>query len=223
MKGKPYKVKPGNQVLLTVRDTGVGMDKKTRERIFDPFFTTKGMGRGTGLGLASVYGIVKAHGGHTDVGSKKGHGTTLSIYLPASENKVVEEREIPAEIFRGKGTILLVDDEDMVLDVGEEMLETLGYKVLLARSGKEAIRLYKASKKKIDMVVLDMIMPDMGGGETYDRMKEINPDIKVLLSSGYSIEGRATEILERGCDSFIQKPFNMRQLSQKIREILDSK
>jgi len=223
MRGKPYKVKPGNYVSLTVRDTGIGMDKGTMVRIFDPFFTTKGMGRGTGLGLASVYGIIKAHGGYIDGNSKKGHGSTFEIYLPASEKKVIEEKRLAIEVPKGKETILLVDDEEIVLDASEQMLEKMGYKVLVARSGKEAIELYKENKDKIDMVLLDMIMPGMGGGETYDRMKEVNPNVKVILSSGYSIDGRATEILERGCDGFIQKPFSMMELSQRIREILAKK
>jgi len=223
MAGKPYEPKPGNYVLLTVKDTGVGMDKETRERIFDPFFTTKGLAKGTGLGLTSVYGIIKAHGGYIDVESKKGQGTTFSVYLPATEKEVIKEKELPVEVLKGKETVLLVDDEDMIIDVGEQMLETLGYNILIARSGKEAIELYKESKDKIDMVLLDMVMPGVGGGETYDRMKEINPKVKVLLSSGYSIDGQATEILERGCSGFIQKPFNMGQLSQGIREILDVK
>jgi CheY-like chemotaxis protein len=220
---KPYKVKAGNYVLLTVRDTGIGMDKKTMERIFDPFFTTKGLAKGTGLGLASVYGIMKAHGGYIDVDSEKGKGTAFSIYLPTTEKEVKEERQLSGEILKGKGTVLLVDDEDMVLDAGEQMLKKLGYEVLLAEDGREAIELYNKSWDKIDMVLLDMIMPDMGGGETYDRMKEINPDIKALLSSGYGIDGQATEIVERGCDGFIQKPFDMKQLSKKIRQILDKK
>jgi len=224
MRGKPYEVKPGKYVLLTIRDTGIGMDKRTLERVFDPFFTTKGMGRGTGLGLASVYGIIKAHGGYIHIESKKRHGTTFDIYLPASEKEVeVEEKDLSEEILKGKETVLFVDDEDIVIDVGEEILMTLGYKALLARSGKEAIKIYKENKKKIDMVLLDMVMPDMGGGETYDRMKEINPNIKVLLSSGYSIDGQAEEILERGCNGFIQKPFNVKELSDKLREILDKK
>jgi CheY-like chemotaxis protein len=243
MRSKPYDAKPGDYVLLTVRDTGTGMDKKTQEKIFDPFFTTKGMGRGTGLGLASVYGIVKAHGGYIDVESKKGHGTTFTIYLPASsEKEVIEEKVLPKKILKGKESILLVDDEDIIIDVGEEMLKALGYKVLLAKSGKEAIEIvskaHRAKSKEQegkerhapsamppapDMVLLDMIMPDMGGGETYDRMKEINPDIKVLLSSGYSIDGQATEIIKRGCDGFIQKPFDVQGLSQRIRKILDRK
>ena len=144
--------------------------------------------------------------------------------MPASLKKaLIKEKGLPQKILKGKETILLVDDEDMVLDVGEEMLKTLGYKVLLAKSGKEAIELYNKNLDNIDMVLLDMVMPEMGGGEAYDRMKEISPDIKVLLSSGYSIDGQATEIIKHGCDGFIQKPFDMQGLSQRIRKILDRK
>jgi signal transduction histidine kinase/CheY-like chemotaxis protein len=221
MKGKPYTPKPGNYVLLTITDTGTGMDNKTIERIFDPFFTTKGMSKGTGLGLASVYGIVKAHGGYIDVDSQKGHGTTFSIYLPASDIEGTKEKELVTEVLKGKEGILLVDDEDVIIDVGHEILKTLGYEVHVARSGREAIDAYEANQDKIDMVILDMVMPDMGGGEAYDTLKRINPDIKVLLSSGYSLNGQAAEILQRGCNGFIQKPFNVTQLSQKLREILE--
>jgi PAS domain S-box-containing protein len=222
MKGKSYKAKPGNYVLLTVRDTGVGMDKKTIDRIFDPFFTTKGLARSTGLGLASVYGIVKAHGGYIDVESKRGQGTTFEIYLPATQKEVKEEKKFSGELVNGKGTILLVDDEETVIDVGEQMLKKLGYEVYLAKGGQEAIDVYKENKDRIDMVLLDIVMPGMSGGRTYDSLTEIDSDIKVLLSSGYDIEGKAKEILERGCDAFIQKPFNMRELSQELRKILDS-
>ena len=199
------------------------MDKATRERIFYPFFTTKEMGRGTGLGLASSYGIVKNHGGLINVYSEKGHGTTFNIYLPASQRQVIEEKKPSGNIVRGSETVLFVDDEDMIIEVAEELLEQLGYKVLIAGGGKEAIEIYEKNKEQIDIVILDMIMPDMSGSETYDRMKEIDPGIKVLLSSGYSINGRATKILDRGCNGFIQKPFNIEQLSQKITEILGKK
>ena len=222
MSRKPYKAKSGDYVLLTVRDIGMGMDKKTQARIFDPFFTTKGLAKGTGLGLASTYGIVKAHGGYIDVDSRKGHGTTFRIYLPASERKVEKPAKSAGHIIEGAGTILLVDDEEMVLDVGAQLLKTLGYTVLEAKGGREAVEIYRENKDRIDMVLLDMIMPDMGGGEAYDRMKKINPNIKVLLSSGYSIDGQATEIVDRGCDGFIQKPFNMKVLSQEVRKILDT-
>ena len=220
---KPFSMAPGSYVKISVTDTGVGMDKATREKIFEPFFTTKEMGRGTGLGLASAYGIIKNHGGFINVYSEKGHGATFSIYLPASEKEVTEEKKSAGEILKGSETVLFVDDEDMIIEIAEEMFEQLGYKVLIARSGKEAIETYEKNKDNIDIVLLDMIMPDMSGSDTYDRMKELDPDIKVLLSSGYSLEGRATEILDRGCNGFIQKPFKMKELSQKLREILDEK
>ena len=220
--GKPYGLKPGNYVKMTIADTGLGMGDTTQKRIFEPFFTTKEMGRGTGLGLASVYGIIKNHDGIINVDSKKGEGSTFTFYLPASEKEVVKEEEIPEEVLEGTEMVLLVDDEEMVLDVGEGFLKKLGYTALVARSGKEAIELYKENKDKIDMVILDMIMPQMGGGETYDRLKKINPNIKILLSSGYSINGQAKEIMKRGCEGFIQKPFDMGELSQKIREVLDN-
>jgi len=219
---QPYDVAPGKYVKLTVSDTGIGIDKKTQTRIFEPFFTTKEMGRGTGLGLASVYGIIKNHGGYINVYSEINQGTTFSIYLPASEKKpVAAAAEVSAPISRGTETILLVDDEQMILEVGRELLQELGYTVLPALSGPEALALYDQRRADIDLVIMDMIMPGMGGGETFDRLKAIDPEIKVLLSSGYSINGQATKILERGCDGFIQKPFNMQRLSEKIREILD--
>jgi PAS domain S-box-containing protein len=218
----PLGVEPGNYVKISVTDTGVGMDKATQERIFDPFFTTKEMGRGTGLGLASAYGVIKNHDGIIDVLSEEGKGTTVNIYLPASEKQIEAREGKPIDqIMRGTGTVLLVDDENVVLDVGKEMLEKIGYEALLATSGKEAIECYSRYRDKIDLVILDMIMPHMGGGETYDKMKENDPRVKVLLSSGYSIDGQATEILERGCDGFIQKPFNMKELSVRMKEILD--
>jgi PAS domain S-box-containing protein len=253
---KPFGLEPGRYVKISITDTGVGMDEVTQRRIFEPFFTTKEMGRGTGLGLASAYGIIKNHGGIINVYSEKGkarpprlspterddggQGTIFTIYLPASEKKVVEEEKVAVEILKGTETVLLVDDEDVIIDVAGEILKTLGYRVLVARGGKEAIEIvskaHRAKSKEQegkeryapsamppapDMVLLDMVMPDMGGGETFDRMKEINPDIKVLLSSGYSIDGQATEILKRGCDGFIQKPFSLKGLSQRMREILD--
>jgi two-component system cell cycle sensor histidine kinase/response regulator CckA len=221
MKTKPYDVKPGTYVLVTVRDTGVGMDEETMEHIFEPFFTTKGLSRGTGLGLASVYGAVKAHGGYIDVKSRRGIGTTFDIYLPASQEGITEEQELKGIMRNGTETILVLDDEEQILEVSKAMLETLGYTVYTANSGEKAIAMYREYHDAIDMVVLDMIMPDMGGGETYEKLKEINPTIKVLLSSGYSIDGQASEILQRGCDGFIQKPFTMEELSRNLRAILD--
>ena len=218
---KPYKVDPGRYVKISVSDTGVGIDKETQERIFEPFFTTKEMGRGTGLGLASVYGIIKSHGGYINVYSERERGTVFTIYLPATEKEIARETDAaPTPIVKGSGTILLIDDEKMILDVGIELLEELGYSVISAMSGSEAIEIFQKDQNKIDLIIMDMIMPGMGGGETFDRLKEIDAEVKVLLSSGYSINGQATKILRRGCDGFIQKPFNMNQLAEKVQGIL---
>jgi CheY-like chemotaxis protein len=220
---RPYHVKAGKYIKVTIADTGVGMDEKTRQRIFDPFFTTKEMERGTGLGLASVYGIVKNHEGFINVSSQIGKGTRFQVYLPATEKKVPEQHRPPETLLKGKETVLLIDDEDMVLDVGARMLNGLGYDVITANNGMEALEIYEKNQDNIDVIVLDMVMPKMNGGDTFDRIKEINPAAKVLLSSGFSIDGQAAEILDRGCNGFIQKPFNMQILSQKVRMVLDKK
>lgn len=217
-----FSVKGGNYVKISVTDTGIGMDEKTMKRIFDPFFTTKEMGRGTGLGLASAYGIIKNHGGIINANSMINKGTTFNVFLPASTEKIEKDKQYNQKTLKGAGTILFVDDEDMIIDVGCQILEKLGYDILTAGSGKEAIEVYKANKDEIKLVILDMIMPDIGGGETYDKLKKIDPEVKVLLSTGYSINGQASEIMERGCNGFIQKPFNVKQLSLKIRDVLNS-
>ena len=218
---RPYQVEPGKYIKISLTDTGIGMDKAIRKRIFDPFFTTKRMDRGAGLGLASVYGIIKNHGGFIDVYSAKGIGTTFKIHLPASEKEPVKEKNVCEKVLRGTERILFVDDEDIIIQVGKDMIESLGYEVRTAKNGKEAIEICKKNMDNIDMVMLDIIMPVMDGGETYDKLKEIKPDIKVLLSSGYGVNGQATEILNRGCNGFIQKPFDMKTLSKKIRSVLD--
>ncbi|MBU4067965.1 MAG: response regulator [Proteobacteria bacterium] len=222
---KPLEVKPGKYVRISVTDTGIGMDEQTASRVFDPFFTTKGVGRGTGLGLASAYGIIKNHGGMIHVYSEKGRGSTFNIYLPAVDAKaepILFHDE--GEVKTGKEeAILLVDDEAIILDVGEEILDALGYRVFLASGGNEAIEIYKENKDKIALVILDMVMPGMGGGETYKALKSINHDIKVMLSSGYNLGGEAAEIMKQGVNDFIQKPFTMTKLSHKIRNILEKK
>ena len=218
---KRYKPRSGDYILLKVSDTGTGMGQKVMDRIFEPFFTTKDLGRGSGLGLASVYGIIKGHGGYIDVESEKGRGAIFSIYLPASEKSIQKTLEIPERIMEGNENILLVDDEALVINVGVQLLKKLGYTVLEAQSGREAIKIFMEGNHAIDMVILDMVMPDMSGGEVYDRIKRIDSNVKVLLSSGYSIDGQATEILKRGCEGFIQKPYSMEDFSKKIREVLN--
>ncbi len=217
-----YDISPGIYIKVSVTDTGVGMDENTMQRIFDPFFTTKEMGRGTGLGLASAYGIIKGHGGAINAYSEKGHGTTFNIYLPASDQHVAS-REMPAQdILKGQETILVVDDEKIIADVTQGMLEQFGYQVLIARSGQEAIDIFRTNPDRIDLVIMDMIMPGMNGGEAYDRIKAIKPDVKVILSSGYSLNGMAKDIMSRGIKAFIQKPFRLGDLSRIIREVIGS-
>jgi len=230
-----YEALQDRYVRVTITDTGTGMDEATKQRIFEPFFSTKERGRGTGLGLSSVYGIIKSHGGFIRVSSEKRKGTTFELYFSVSGRKLSllqSESTIADAPSKGSETILLVDDESVILDVGGEVLTALGYNVVPAISGKEAIEILrqtmdesgrgKEKALKPDLVILDMIMPEMGGAETFDAIKKINPDIKVLLASGYSIEGQATKILASGCDGFIQKPYSMQQISRKIREILES-
>ena len=218
---KVFSVIPGNYVKFTITDTGIGMDAHTQKRVFEPFFTTKEKGRGTGLGLASAYGIIKNHGGLITVSSEKGLGTTFTVYLPASKQTAAVETKSPDPIVRGSGTILLVDDEQMILDVGSQMLTKLGYRVLTALNGREAIHVMENHPETIALVILDMIMPVMGGGETFDILKSKYPSLKFLLASGYAVDGQASEILSRGCNGFIQKPFNIEQLSQKTYQILN--
>lgn len=215
-----HDVRPGKFALISVTDTGIGMDAQTRKRIFEPFFTTKSMGRGTGLGLASCYGIVKGHGGIIEVVSRIGEGSTFNVYLPLSD-KDYSRKTVPNRIPRGKGTVLLVDDEATILSVGKELLEALGFDVFTAENGKDAIEIYERASEQIRLVILDMIMPEMGGGEVFDALKKLNPDVRAILASGYSLDGRPSKILARGCRGFIQKPFGIEELSSKIKEVLD--
>jgi two-component system, cell cycle sensor histidine kinase and response regulator CckA len=213
-------VTSGDYIKISITDTGVGMEEAVRKRIFDPFFTTKDKKRGTGLGLASAYGIIKNHGGFIDVKSAPGKGSTFYVYLPSIDKNPVNQEETKEQIIFGTETILLVDDEATVLDVGSQMLSKLGYKVLAANSGAAAIDIYRQNGDAIQLVILDMIMPGMNGSETFDCLKTIDTNVSVLLSSGYSINGEATAIMQKGCRGFIQKPFNLVQLSQKIRKSL---
>ncbi|MGB9772972.1 MAG: PAS domain S-box protein [Bacteroidota bacterium] len=215
------KALPGDYVEIRISDTGVGMDEKTRQRIFEPFFTTKERGKGTGLGLAVAYGIVRSHNGFTTVESTLGVGTTLKVYLPASESRAEaevakEQEEIPG----GSETILFVDDEDMVREMGEELLTGLGYRVLQAGSGEEAIELYRVRGKDIHLVILDLAMPKMDGEETFRRLKEIDPAVKVLIASGLIEPEPRRKMEEAGVAGFLLKPYRVGDLARTIREVL---
>jgi len=218
---KPYQAKPGRYAKVSVTDTGIGMDESICRRIFDPFFTTKEKARGTGLGLSSAYGIIKNHDGIIAVYSEVGQGTTFNIYLPVSH--VATYRDVPTEteLVKGSETILLVDDEDMIIKVAQAMLEKLGYRVIVAKDGEQAVDTVKRKGNEIDLVILDLIMPGIKGGKAFDLIHEIQPAMPVILSSGYSLNGQANDIIQRGCNGFIQKPFNISELSQKVQKILN--
>jgi PAS domain S-box-containing protein len=220
---EPLGLVSGRYVKISISDSGLGMDEATRNQIFDPFFTTEAMGRGSGLGLAAVYGVVKNHEGMIDVISEKGKGATFMIYLPSrepAEKEDQEKRAAPQETVVGNETILLVDDEEVIAELAKDVLSALGYRAMVAKGGREALEIYRKNRHSIDMVILDMVMPDLDGRQTFDLMRGINPDVKVLIASGYCQRGQASEMLDMGCKDFIQKPFNMKILSKKIREVL---
>jgi two-component system, cell cycle sensor histidine kinase and response regulator CckA len=215
--------KPGKYLLLAISDTGSGMDKEILDRMFEPFFTTKSVGGGTGLGLAMVYGIVKQHGGHITCESQPGHGTVFKIYLPAIEEQEIVSDELAEEpkLPGGTETILLVDDEDVVRDLGELILSESGYKVLTARNGKEALDIYRRERESISLVILDLIMPEMGGKQCMQELLKINPTMRVLVASGYASGGTARDAVQLGAKAFVNKPFNVAQLLQQVRTVLD--
>jgi two-component system cell cycle sensor histidine kinase/response regulator CckA len=196
------------------------MSKATLQRIFDPFFTTKKKGRGTGLGLASAYGIIKNHSGFITVCSEVGQGTTFNIYLPVSDKELRQHFPARSVLVKGSETVLLVDDEEIVMDVCKAMLENMGYLVIAARSGEQAVDAVRRKRREIDLVVLDMVMPGMDGGKTFDRIRKLQPTMPVILASGYAFNDQATKTMKKGCNGFIQKPFNFSELSQKIRNVL---
>lgn len=216
-----YKMDPGFYVQISVTDTGTGMDHNTKQHLFEPFFTTKAPGKGTGLGLASVYGTVKNHNGSIEVYSELGYGTTVKIYLPAADAEFREEECKPAQVAQcGTERILLVDDEEMIRITASQILENLGYTVRTCQDGREAVDYYRKHHGQVDLVILDMIMPQMNGRETFEEMKKINPEIRALLSSGFSAEGEAQEILKDGVKDFVQKPFRIAELTSKVRKAL---
>jgi PAS domain S-box-containing protein len=215
-------IAPGRYARVRVTDSGIGMDEDTCQRVFDPFFTTKEKARGTGLGLASAYGIIKNHDGAIMVQSAVGRGTTFTIYLRLSSHEVQPEAPINDSLLKGLETILLIDDEEMIIAVAKAMLEKLGYRVIVAKGGKQAVEVMEAKGDQIDLALLDLIMPGADGGWTFDRLRAIKPTLPVILSSGYAIDGKAEQIMRRGCNGFIQKPFRISEISQKIRNVLDA-
>jgi PAS domain S-box-containing protein len=213
----------GRFIVITIGDTGVGMPPEIRERMFEPFFTTKAPGKGTGLGLATAYAIVKAHGGGIDVASDPGRGTEVRVFLPASDRPPESRRaEEGSERAKGQGTILVVDDEVAIRDLTTDILEERGYSVLLAASGKEALEVATARRGAIDLVILDIIMPGMNGLETLRRLRELEPGLRVLLSSGYSPDGVAQEALQTGAIGFVQKPYRVTDLATAVRSALQA-
>ncbi|MBI5572493.1 MAG: PAS domain S-box protein [Desulfomonile tiedjei] len=212
---------PGPYVLLTVSDTGQGMDKGTVQHIFEPFFTTKGPGEGTGLGLAMVYGIVQQHGGYIMCYSEPDKGTAFKMYFPAlvseEESRQPETTVLPRG---GSETILLVDDEELIRDLGVRILTRAGYQVIVASNGKKGLEEYQARRDEISLVILDLIMPEMGGKQCLEGLLGLNPAVKVLIASGYSTDG-TTEAVTWGAKGFVHKPYDMRQVLETVRAVLD--
>jgi CheY-like chemotaxis protein len=218
----PY-MRTGRYALLTVSDTGTGMDEKTRERVFEPFFTTKGPDKGTGLGLAMVYGIVKQHGGFIHCYSEPGKGTAFKVYFPAVE---AQPDAVPAirkeDIVRGgTETILLAEDEEAIRSLIERTLKELGYDVLVARDGEEAIGMFRRNKE-IALAVLDVVMPRKGGKEAFDEMRRQNPRLKAIFMSGYTSGAIHDSFVLNPDMPFLQKPFGPAILARKVREVLDT-
>ncbi len=217
------RLKAGSYVQLKVEDTGVGIPSEILHRIFEPFFTTKPVGKGTGLGLAVVYGIASRHGAHIDVQSKVGKGTTFTLFFPPYITDAIptkQDKKMTDEEFTGKGKILLVDDEELVLTVNGDFLTSLGYTILKARSGDEAIDIYRNGWKEIDLVILDMVMPGKNGRDTFYELKSINNNVKVLIASGYTSEQSTREMIRNGAVAFVQKPFDHGEFSKLLHRLM---
>ncbi len=215
-----FDVVPGNFIQIGISDTGCGISPENLSRIFDPFFTTKKVGMGSGLGLAMVYGTVKQYGGAVTVESELSSGTRFKILLPVAEEKDNAVRNQPEEPVPGQGRILLIDDEPMMRATGRNILSELGYSVIEAADGKEGLDKYRREFETLDLVILDMIMPVMNGFDCFRGIKEINPNARVLLSSGYTRDENVEQMFAEGLSGFIRKPFRMGELSHKISDSL---
>jgi signal transduction histidine kinase len=208
----------GRSVLLEIEDNGKGMEETTRQKLFDPFYTTKVHGRG--LGMAAVYGIIKNHDGCIKIDSESGKGTRVSIYLPAGDEAPSPEEKTGTPVDTGTETVLLVEDEDVVVDISKEILSRLGYETLVAKNGQEAIDISNSAELNFEIVLLDMKLPDSDGKIIFSAIKKARPNVKVILFSGFSIDGPVQDILDAGADGFVQKPFSVSTLSSKLREVL---
>lgn len=213
---------PGNYWILSVSDTGVGMDSKTVAKIFDPFFTTKGKGRGTGLGLAMVYNIIQQHKGFIDVYTEEGIGSTFHVYLPVLPQEAVEGGEdlLSKEFLSGEGLILVVDDESSVRETAKTMLESCGYSVILAEDGAEAVEVFRLRHSEIRAVVLDMVMPKKSGLEAFVEMKQLDSSLVVVISSGFTMNEKIEDLLKMGVKNFIPKPYTLEKLARGVHEVL---
>jgi len=218
-----FPIAPGRYVSVVVSDTGVGIDDAIKTKIFEPFFTTKEMGKGTGLGLASVYGTVKGHSGYIEVDSQAGKGASFRIYFPLSEMPSPMPLSALPMVKMGKGAVLLVDDEELLRQMSEQMLSDIGYTVHTACNGEEAVAFYREHFQTIDVVILDLIMPKLGGYECFKELKKINPRVKALVTSGYAMNGQAQKTIDEGALGFLQKPFDLAVFSKAIVDVLDGR
>jgi CheY-like chemotaxis protein len=219
---QPVKVRPGSYVLLAVRDTGVGMDDETKRRLFEPFFTTKEQGRGTGLGLSTVYGIVKQSEGYIWCDSTEGVGTTFTVLFPQLPEEVSASDE-PAEEMpdRGSGVVLVTEDEDPIRELSRRILEREGYTVLEARDGREAIRVAAGYPGPIELLITDLVMPNVGGTELFAHLRLLRPDLRVLFVSGYTDDDIVRRGLSDARSAFLQKPFTARSLAAAAKAALE--
>ena len=211
-------IDPGTYVVLSVTDTGTGISEETQAHIFEPFFTTKAEGKGTGMGLAAVYGTARSHRGAVTFTSEVGKGSTFYLYLPFWGEGVTSAASPATTHNRGQGRILVIDDEEIVRQITTDLLRRLGYEVTGCSNGTEAVEFYRSMWRQIDIVLLDMIMPKLDGRDTFAALHRINPDVRAILMSGYSIDQSVQDTLKQGAAGFLQKPFSLADLSRKLSE-----
>jgi CheY-like chemotaxis protein len=223
----PFSVAPGIFLKVSVADNGVGMDEKTRARVFEPFFSTKEPGKGTGLGLASVYGTVKNHGGFIEFRSEPGQGTVFDISLPLSDVPEIKSEKEPSATAqpapeKRPGRILLVDDMPVLREIAGDMLRDLGHTVQVCQDGSEALEWFRANHERCDLVILDLSMPKLGGRDCLRAMNDVKPGIKAIITSGHALDDEITDLLKEGASAFLQKPFENQKLSETVQRALST-